>query len=119
MKIARMLLPVVLATPLAAQEYRTGDTHVFQAVYECARGVMIPATYVNTDAGTSLAVLQIEGRQVAMRDAPTGSGARYVSIDEQVGYRWYTKGDEAFLAYLAADDAAEEETLLRDCRMLN
>jgi membrane-bound inhibitor of C-type lysozyme len=78
---------------------------------------MVPVTYINTDAGTALAVMQVEGRQVTMRDWPGASGARYVSIDEQVGYRWHSKGDEAMLAHLAADHTAEEEVLLRDCRI--
>ena len=89
---------------------------VITALYACERGVRVPVTYVTADAGGSAAIVQVEGRQVAMRRAIGASGARYVSLDEQQGYRWWSRGDGGMLLYLAADHTADEETLLRDCR---
>lgn len=88
---------------------------VIQNIYVCERGAMIPVAYINTEDGDSYAVAVVEGRQVAMTLVPSGSGALYVSIDEQESYRWHSKGDEATLSFLAADHTAEEEVLLTDC----
>lgn len=99
------------------QAFAAEDTaDVIQDVYVCERGAVIPVAYINAEGGDSYAVAVIEGRQVAMRLAPSGSGARYVSIDEQESYRWHSKGDEAILSFLAADHTAEEEVLLMDCK---
>jgi membrane-bound inhibitor of C-type lysozyme len=99
------------------QGYAADDTvDIIQNVYVCERGAVIPVAYINTDDGDSYAVAVIEGRQVAMTLAPSGSGARYISINEQESYRWHSQGDEAILSFLAADHTAEEEVLLMDCR---
>lgn len=91
---------------------------VISVIYECERGVSVPATYINAGAFESVAVLTVEGRQVAMRQFVSGSGAKYAAFDEQLGYRWWTKGDTAFLSYQAADDSAQEVDLLMDCNVV-
>ncbi len=87
---------------------------VMAAVYVCQRGVEVPVTYVNgTDP--AMAFLVAEGKLVALRQVPSASGVFYASFDEQDGYRWRTRGSEAFLAWLAADHTAGETVLLEGC----
>jgi membrane-bound inhibitor of C-type lysozyme len=88
---------------------------IIQEVYVCERGAVIPVTYIHADDG--YAVATIEGRQVAMARAVSGSGALYVSTNEQESYRWHSQGDEAVLSFLEADHTAEEEILLTDCQI--
>ena len=92
-----------------------GDT-IQKIDYYCERNIVIPVTYINTAAGTSFAVINVDGKQVSMTESPSGSGALYVAIDEQDSYRWHEKSGEAILSYLQADDSAEEQTLLSQCR---
>jgi membrane-bound inhibitor of C-type lysozyme len=92
------------------------DTDIISRDYACERSVTLPVTFINPSEGPALAVMMYENRLIPMRSAPTGSGARYVSMDEQIGYRLYTKGDSALVAFLAADHTATEEMLLKDCR---
>lgn len=111
-------LLLTLGAPLpfavAAEEQQTPD--IEQKVYVCERGATIPVTYINTNDGDSIAVAVIEGRHIPMTLAPSGSGARYVAIDEQQSYRWHSKGDEGILSFMEADHEAEEQTLLGECR---
>lgn len=93
------------------------ETKVMSYVYVCERGVSLPVSFVNPPEGAGLAFMVVQDRLVAMRAAPTGSGVRYVALDEQVGYRLYTKGSEAFVRFLAADHTAEEEPVLDGCVM--
>jgi membrane-bound inhibitor of C-type lysozyme len=65
--------------------------------YVCERGAQIEATYLNVNDG-SFAVLIAEGRQVAFKTEETGSGARYVSLDEQAPYVWWTQNDTGELS---------------------
>ncbi|WP_374829058.1 MliC family protein [Paenochrobactrum pullorum] len=92
-----------------------GDT-IQKVDYYCERNIVIPVTYINTAAGTSFAVLNVDGKQVSMTNAPSGSGALYIAIDEQDSYRWHEKAGEAVLSFLEADHTAEEQILLKECR---
>ena len=91
------------------------EVQLHQRAYVCARGVTLPVSYINADDSTGIAVMMIEGKLVTLRATPTGSGVRYVALDEQDSYRLYTKGDEAFVRHLAADHTAEEVTILEGC----
>lgn len=84
--------------------------------YRCQGGAELQVAYLNLKSGESFAALYYEGRLSLMRPWPAGSGARYVSMDEQVGLRWHIKEDRGVLSFLAADHTAEEITLLSDCR---
>ena len=104
----------ILAIGFSALQALAADNEmsVIQYDYICERGTKIPVTYLNTENGESYAVAVIEGRQIAMALAPSGSGARYIAINEQESYRWHSQGNEATLSFLEADHTAEEETLL-------
>lgn len=108
---------VVLAAATLAAPARAGlitDT----VTYACERGVRIEASYV-TGAEGAVAVLQVEGRQVALSQAISASGARYAqTLDtggNAQGYVWWTKGDTAFLEW-QPEGASPSVTLLTDCR---
>ena len=88
---------------------------VIEAIYTCERGVQVPVSYINADGFDGVAVIVVEGRQVALRQFIAASGAKYASFDEQLGYRWWSKGDTGVLSFQAADDMAEEITLLSEC----
>ena len=83
--------------------------------FRCERGVEIPVTFVIAADG-SVAVLTVEGRQIALPQAVSGSGARYAWPSDGSGYVFWTKGDEATLSW--ADGATSQEvTLYGACRV--
>ena len=85
-------------------------------VYRCTGGARLPVVYLNLQGGDAFATIYINGRLVLLRSGPTGSGARYVSVDEQLGYRWHVKGEVGNLFFLAADHTARETLVLQDCK---
>ena len=108
-----MLVLAVFAGPVAGQD----RLDVIDVVYACERSVDVPVTYINGDGYESMAVINVEGRQVPMVQGTSASGAKYIGLDEQISYRWWTKGDEGMLLFLEADHTAEEEILLRYCTL--
>ncbi len=103
------------ATPTKAKTKVKATDSIQQTVYQCERGVTVPAAYINTASGESFAVINVEGKQIPMKIDVSASGARYVSIDETHGYRWHTKGKTAMLLHLEADHTAKETTVLNNC----
>ena len=84
--------------------------------YACEGGAQVQAIYFNFEDGNVLAALSYDGILAPMRIMPSGSGAKYTSLSEELGWRWHTKGDEAMLNYMAPDHTASEIAVLRDCR---
>ena len=111
-----MIARLALAAVLVAFPALGDETAVMRQSYDCDRGVVLPVSFINPPGEPGIAVLVAEGKLVTLRALPSGSGVRYVSVDEQDGYRLYTKGDEAFVAWLAADHTAQEVTVLSGCR---
>jgi len=98
---------------------RNASDNIAAVHYICERNVEISAVYINTVNGNSYAVIYAEGKQIPMDQHVSASGARYVALDEQNSYRWYTKGDEAYLAFLEADHTAEEKIILSACKAID
>lgn len=88
---------------VAAQE-------VVSATYMCDRGARVSAAYINA-LSPQLVVLAIEGQQVVLTAARSGSGARYQS-ESDAGYVWITKGAEAIAFWRTGEGG---ETLLLRC----
>lgn len=79
--------------------------------YTCARGIEVPATYVNAP-DLSLVVLNVEGQQITLYAEISGSGARYGWPSDGANYVWWSKGKEATLYW---SEAGEDTPLLADC----
>ena len=108
----------VLAASVVTSWAMAEETQTMQQVhYQCERGVSVPVTYFNTDAGDSYAVVQIEGQQIPMQVETSASGARYVSTDAERGYIWHSKSDYGVLSWQAKDaaESAQDVIILRDC----
>lgn len=107
--------------PAAAEEQAdsNGPENMTVTHYVCERNVEIPVVYIQTRGPDSYAVMYVEGKLVPMRQEVSASGAIYYAVDEQNSYRWYTKGDEAFLGFLEADHTAEEKILLSSCKAVD
>ena len=97
----------LIASPAAAAP------EIVSVRYLCERDVVIPVTYVNAAEG-SVAVLQVEGRQIALPQALSASGARYGVMGGASGYFWWSKGDGGTLSWFDADHK-EEVTLFMEC----
>jgi membrane-bound inhibitor of C-type lysozyme len=106
----RAALAALLPFALPAEAEVALLTHT----YLCERGVAVPVAYVNAADGAAV-VLTVEGRQIALLQGPSGSGARYEWPGGGSGYVWWSKGNGAVLLW---HDAArgEETTLLSECR---
>jgi membrane-bound inhibitor of C-type lysozyme len=101
------LAAAIAASPLRAEEVPEAMT----VSYACDGGGTLAAAYVNpADSKESFAVLLHDGALVPMKAGPSGSGVRYVSIEEP-RLVWHTKGNAGFLAH----DDAEETMILKDC----
>jgi len=87
---------------------------IIAVTYRRERDVMIPVTYVNAADG-SVAVLMVEGRQVALPQAPSADGARYGVMGGVSGYFWWSKGDGGMLSWFDGDHH-EEVTLFMECK---
>ena len=116
-----MFKPVALAAlflPFAAEAqivWQDKGAQVITQSYGCSSAMDdLSVAYFNAPDGTSFAAVHIAGQVHAMVQDISGSGARYVDIDEQSGYRIHTKGEMLLLLKLEADDSAEEE-LLAEC----
>ena len=109
MKLAIAL--VLGLVPLAAQ----AEIDLVTQRYTCERGVEIPVAYVRAE-GSTVVVLTVEGRQIALYQDISASGTRYAWPSDGAGYVWWTKGDGATLLW--KDGAAGTETvLLSDCKV--
>ena len=73
-------------------------------------GTTLAVTHINPPGGESYAVVAYDGRLIPMKAGPTGSGVRYLSLDDS-RLVWHTKGDAGFLAR----DDAEQTTIAADC----
>ena len=88
----------------------TADT-VTSVIYACERGTAVMASYLNVE-GKSFAVVMAEGHQMAMEKVQGSAGARYVSLDKQMPYSWWTENDRGILSY---GQSHAESLLLQDC----
>lgn len=84
--------------------------------YRCDGGAAIDIAYLEFGHGESFAALHHDGRTALLKARTSASGVRYIALDEQHSLRWFTKGDEGFLSFLAADHTAKERVLLANCK---
>ena len=127
MKKTKSMLSLILLSGVLAQnsafaykkQHKPADEKAMQVAYQCEHGIKIPVTYINTQAGSSFAVLLVEGKQVPMNNVRSGSGALYVSIDDAERYSWHTKGDAASLWWANSNKNTKVElNLLKDCKSI-
>lgn len=88
-------------------------------VYQCQSGTKLQVAYLNMKSGESFASLHYNGNTVLLQSRQMTSGVRYIALDEQNSLRWTTKGNEGFLAFMAADHTAKEQILLSDCKAIS
>ena len=107
-----MIKSITLAA-VAALTATSAQAETRALTYTCERGVDIPAVYVNGD-DLGVVVLWIEGRMINLERTESASGARYQFPNDGSGYVWWSKGDEATLAWFDAE-VGEEVTLYAFC----
>ncbi len=91
---------------------------VIEAEYRCQGGQTILARYDNTDPNAARALLTIQGKQFNLRQAVSGSGARYTSeqgLKPGTGIEWWIKGDDATLGEVLLDATAPTSTPISTC----
>ncbi len=103
-----------LAQILPAHAETVEQKTVERIDYICERGVVVPVTYIKTGDLPAFAVLDAEGKMVALQWHE--SLKKYVALEEQDSYRWAEKDGQAVLSHLEADHTAKEVTLLSACR---
>jgi membrane-bound inhibitor of C-type lysozyme len=101
------LATLALPTAAAARDAVPEGTSLS---YACAGGASLEVAYINVPGGASYAVVAHDGALVPMKAGPTGSGVRYLSLDDSA-LVWHTKGDQGFLAR----DDADETMIATDC----
>lgn len=103
-------LAAVVLLPLAAH----AEQQLVTQRYTCDRGVDVPVAYV-TAGDASVAVLTVEGRQIALHQEAAASGVRYGWPSDGSNYVWWTKGDTATLLWKDGE-TGRETPLLVVCR---
>ena len=88
-------------------------------VYQCQPDTKLQVAYLTMKTGESFAALHFKGNTVLLQSRQLASGVRYIALDEQNSLRWTTKGNEGFLAFMAADHTAKEQILLSDCKAIS
>lgn len=112
---AAFLLCLLPAAAAAQNLWQLDGARVETVAYACASGMDdLSVAYFTAPDGTSFAAVHVAGVVHAMVQQGSGSGVRYVDINEQSGYRIHGKGDGLVLMKLEPDDAAEEQ-LLAEC----
>ena len=111
MRAAFTALVLAFATPVLAETPPdlspvAGDS-LIHARYACEDDTAMEVVFLNTAAGSSLAVVATYAGLVPMQVAISASGARYLSADGVL--QLWTKGDAADLVALEGD----KETPLR------
>ncbi|WP_312467564.1 MULTISPECIES: lysozyme inhibitor [Brucella] len=114
MKYKTSVLLTSLSVAALAQILPAHAETVERIDYICERGVVVPVTYIKTGDLPAFAVLDSEGKMVALQWHE--SLKKYVALDEQDSYRWAEKDGQAVLSHLEADHTAKEVTLLSACR---
>jgi membrane-bound inhibitor of C-type lysozyme len=89
-----LMTALAFALPATAQDVPEGTA----VTYDCEGGRVMQVAYINVPGGPSYAVVAWDGELIPMKSGPTGSGVRYVSLDQPEALVWHTKGDEGFLA---------------------
>lgn len=103
---------LVLASSVYAQAQEVNP--IERVDYICERGIVVPATYIRNGSGPGFAVIDAEGKMIALQWHDNLK--KYVAVDEQDSYRWSDNDGQAVLSHLEADHTAKEVTLLSACR---
>ena len=112
MRLPHALALAALAAPscAGAEEIASGVPEGLTLGYACAGGARVQAAYINTRSGESYAVIAHQGRLTPMKAGPTGSGVRFLSLEDPK-LVWHIKGAAGFLAH----DDAEQTIIAADC----
>jgi membrane-bound inhibitor of C-type lysozyme len=113
-----MIRPIAFALSLALlaglpSAVTAAELEIVTATYHCERGVAVPVAYINTD-GPGAVVLTVEGRQIALAQQISASGARFAWPSGGSGYVWWSRGDSATL-YWHDGETGEEVALYTAC----
>ncbi|MGV6805766.1 MAG: MliC family protein [Ruegeria sp.] len=88
---------------------------ILSVTFTCENNTELPVIYFNPAQGEGAAAMVVDGNLVALRQVQSGSGIRYESVDGQGTYYLRSKGWNASVSYLAAETAASETTVLKNC----
>ncbi len=116
MKSITFALALLPSASFAQTVWEDQGARVETVTYSCATAIDdLSVAYFNAPDATSFAAVHIAGTVHAMVQDVSGSGARYVDIDAQRGYRIHTKGDTLLLLKQEPGQSADEEQLLAEC----
>lgn len=106
------LLPV---PALSQSLWQEGGSRVQTVIYRCDSAVDdLSVAYFTAPDSTSFAAVQIGGKVHALVQDVSGSGTRYVDVNQKTGYRLHGKGDDLLLLRQVSGQGGEEQ-LLASC----
>ncbi|MCI0509413.1 membrane-bound inhibitor of C-type lysozyme [Chromohalobacter marismortui] len=117
MKTANLTL-LALATLMSGCALQGGDkdrAEQHTQIYQCAGETSLSVTYFRYAGDIDRAMLGYEHDSIPMHQVASGSGARYVSDDEQLAYVWHAQEGEGML--YRENGEAERDILARDCQV--
>lgn len=99
-------LSVSTASIAASQE-------ISKSIYACNDNQVMEVIYVNTEAGSTYAIINQVNEMIPMRLMKMASGANYEAMDKNYTYKLYTKGKTAELV------EGDDKPILSDCYLAN
>ncbi|WP_170606801.1 MliC family protein [Ruegeria arenilitoris] len=93
----------------------TAQIDILSVTFSCEDNTEIPVSYFNATDGSGAAAMVIDGELIAMRQAESGSGVRYISEGAEGTYTLRSKGWDALISYQASGNTAPEQLLLGNC----
>ncbi len=91
------------------------DIDILPVTFSCENDTQLPVFYFNSSEGAGAAAMLIDGELIALKQAPSGSGIRYESVDSDGTYILRSKGWDATITHQANSDTAPERVLFKDC----
>jgi len=113
MKSLKSIALAASATLLSAAA-AVAQIDILSVTFVCENATELPVTYFNPSEGDGAAAMIVDGRLIALRQVPSGSGIRYESVEGQGTYVFRSKGWNAMVSFVA-DGAADETDVLTDC----
>ncbi|KIC44314.1 hypothetical protein RA28_15325 [Ruegeria sp. ANG-S4] len=91
------------------------EIDILSVTFTCENNTPVPVSYFNASDGSGAAAMLIDGQLIAMRQAESGSGIRYVSEGGEGIYTLRSKGWDASISYQGSASTAPEQLVYGNC----
>lgn len=91
------------------------EMDILPVTFTCENGIPLQVAYFNAPDGSGAAAMMVDNQLVALQQVPSGSGIRYESQGTAGSYILRSKGWDATVSFLATGGATSEQVVLENC----